>query len=129
MFLEETAHAGILARWFANSFFQGVLYVVLCAVCWHRWSATPGKMVMRLRIADAVTEAPITTRQAILRILGYFLSAAFFCVGFLSMSFNKQRQCWHDKLAGTVVLVKPIPWRQWFSWKKPATPDSPAGNP
>ena len=130
VFLEEAYRAGILARWVANSVVQAFFYSIMCAVCWHYWSATPGKILLRLRIADAETDAPITNRQIALRLAGYVLSTMCFFFGFLNVAWNKERQGWHDKLAGTVVLVKPVPWRKlFFFWKKDkAKPISPIGN-
>ncbi len=38
------------------------------------------------------------------RYLGYFASTIPLCLGFLWIAFDKRKQGWHDKLAGTVVI-------------------------
>lgn len=82
----------------------------ILAVCaatvwfWKRYGATPGKMVMRMKIVDAKTFGAPTTGQDIARFLGYFLSAFPGMVGFLWIAFDKRKQGFHDKIAGTVVI-------------------------
>lgn len=71
---------------------------------WRYKEATPGKMILSLRIVDAETgEAPSVT-QAVGRYFAYFISAIVFCLGFIWIAFDPRKQGWHDKLAGTVVV-------------------------
>ena len=77
------------------------------AICWKFWSATPGKMLLRMKIVDADTEQPMTDEQIILRNLGYIPSLGFFLLGIIWISFNKKRQGLHDKIANTVVIIVP----------------------
>lgn len=125
VFWREMVSSGIVGRWLWNLTIQTAFLMIFTIVCWHFWSATPGKMIMHLRIADADTEAPITDRQIGLRIAGYFVSTFGLLIGFMRIGYDKRRQGWHDKMANTVVLVKPIRW----PWKKKAKPDAPADNP
>lgn len=133
----ELVSSGVVGRHMLTLFIQTLVLFIYTGVCWHYWAATPGKMIMRLRVADAVTEAPITDRQILLRIAGYFVSAFPFLFGFMAISFSRTRQGWHDRMAGTVVLAKPIPWSQiWEELKTgyasltgTAKPGSPTGNP
>lgn len=81
-----------------------VLPAVAIVVFWVYKSATPGKMAMHLRIADAVTGNPPTVKQSIGRYLGYYVSMLPFFLGFVMIVFDKRKQGLHDKLAGTVVL-------------------------
>ena len=80
----------------------------LPAVCvvsfWIYRSATPGKMVISARIVDARTGDRPSTRQCIIRYAGYYLSIVGLGVGFLWIAFDKRKQGWHDKIAGTVVI-------------------------
>lgn len=74
---------------------------------WFRYSATPGKLFLRLEIQDAVTGARLTRKQAIQRFVGYIVSFIPLTFGFIWILLNKQRQGFHDKIAGTIVVVKP----------------------
>jgi uncharacterized RDD family membrane protein YckC len=71
---------------------------------WHYRQATPGKIFIGARIVDATTGGPTTMRQNVVRYLAYFLSIFFLFLGFLWVAFDRRKQGWHDKLAGTVVV-------------------------
>ncbi|KPK38017.1 MAG: hypothetical protein AMJ69_09570 [Gammaproteobacteria bacterium SG8_47] len=84
--------------------FTKVVPVALLVLLWSKWGATPGKILMDCQIVDARSLGPISWRQALLRVLGYALSAAVLYLGFVWMAFDKRKQGWHDKIAKTVVL-------------------------
>jgi uncharacterized RDD family membrane protein YckC len=67
-------------------------------------SATPGKMAIGAKIVDATTGAAPTTPQLLLRYLGYFVSVFPACLGLVWVGFDRRKQGWHDKIAGTVVV-------------------------
>ncbi len=67
---------------------------------WIYYSATPGKMIMHMKIVDAVTLEKPSKWQFIRRFFGYM--TVLFGVWFIV--FSKQRQALHDKIAGTVVI-------------------------
>ena len=67
--------------------------------------AGPGKQAMRIRVVDARTDAPIGYGRAFVRWLGRILSALVFLLGYFWMLWDADRQCWHDKLAGDVVVL------------------------
>jgi uncharacterized RDD family membrane protein YckC len=65
---------------------------------------TPGKRVLGIWVLDARTAAPIGARRALGRYLCSLLSALVFYLGYLWMLWDRDRQTWHDKLAGAVVV-------------------------
>lgn len=71
---------------------------------WVARAATPGKMVIRARIVDADTGGRPSTRQAVLRYLGYYVSLLPCLLGFFWIAFDRRKQGWHDKLAHTLVV-------------------------
>jgi uncharacterized RDD family membrane protein YckC len=71
---------------------------------WIARQATPGKMVLRAKIVDAETGEPPSRMQAIGRYLGYYVSLFGLGLGFFWVGWDKRKQGWHDKLAGTVVI-------------------------
>jgi uncharacterized RDD family membrane protein YckC len=85
-----------------------ILNLVLPAVAviafWIFKGATPGKMAISARIVDAATGEPMSRRQAVLRYVGYFVSALSMGIGYLWVAFDRRKQGWHDKIAGTVVV-------------------------
>jgi len=82
---------------------QGVLPAVAAILFWRFRGATPGKMLLSAKIVDAETLGPPTTGQLIGRYFAYILSSVFM-LGFIWIAFDKRKQGWHDKLAGTVVI-------------------------
>lgn len=65
---------------------------------------TPGKRIMKMRVAK-LDGTPITLMDAIVRnVVGYFVSNLLFSLGFIWAFFDDRRQTWHDKLAKTVVV-------------------------
>ncbi|QKX02267.1 RDD family protein [Wolbachia endosymbiont of Dirofilaria (Dirofilaria) immitis] len=72
---------------------------------WIRFAATPGKLLLGLKVVDAQTFEKVTLRQATKRFFSVILSAMPLFLGFLWSSFNKRCQTWHDKIADTVVIT------------------------
>lgn len=80
---------------------------------WVLLGQTPGKLLIGLRIAR-IDGRPLTVRRALLRYVGYWLSAIPLGLGFFWVLVDERRQGWHDKLAGTYVTygTRPILSRQ-----------------
>jgi len=66
---------------------------------------TPGKMLLGLQVLSAAG-TPISFDIAFLRAVGYLVSGALFNLGFIWAAFDKRKQGWHDKIAGTVVIIR-----------------------
>jgi uncharacterized RDD family membrane protein YckC len=81
-----------------------VLPIVISLWMWIRFAATPGKMALNLKIVNAHTGENMTTGQAIIRYLGYIVSALPLGLGFLWIAFDQRKRRWHDMMAGTVVI-------------------------
>lgn len=65
--------------------------------------ATPGKRLMAIKIIRS-DGSKLSYPSAFLRYIGYFVSAFVFGLGYLWMIWDKKKQAWHDKIAGTVVV-------------------------
>jgi uncharacterized RDD family membrane protein YckC len=81
-----------------------VLPAVAVIVFWIYRSATPGKIILGIRIVDAQTGGKPSTGQLVGRYFAYYVSTLPLMLGFLWIAFDKRKQGWHDKLAGTVVI-------------------------
>ena len=66
---------------------------------------TPGKMLLNLQVVSAAG-TPISFGIAFLRSVGYLVSTLVFCLGYIWVAFDKKKQGWHDKIAGTVVIIR-----------------------
>jgi uncharacterized RDD family membrane protein YckC len=96
---------GMAVQGAAGSFLTQMLLPAALIVGFWVWkAATPGKMVISAKIVDAKTLGKPSTGQLIVRYIGYFISAFVFGLGFLWVAFDKRKQGWHDKIAGTLVI-------------------------
>ena len=100
--------------WESSSFVQGpvdfllswVAPAVAVVLFWISRQATPGKMAVGARIVDAKTGGKASTRQLLIRYLGYYVAMIPLFLGFIWAAFDPRKQGWHDKMAGTVVVRK-----------------------
>lgn len=83
---------------------QTLIPIVYTLGFWLWLSATPGKLALGLKIVIKDTGAKIGLKQAIIRYVGYILSAIPFFIGFFWIAGSAEKQGWHDKLAGTLVV-------------------------
>ena len=103
--------------WEYDGFFAGpmdfliswVLPACITILFWVYRQATPGKMVISAKIVDAETGKKPTTGQCVGRYFAYIPSMLVFGLGFFWIAFDRRKQGWHDKLAGTVVVKKRTP--------------------
>lgn len=98
-----------LARYSENSagasIVQNILPMLAVWLFWYYKSATPGKMVFRIKIVDAETLGRLSIGQTIGRYFAYIVSILPLLLGLIWVAFDKRKQGWHDKLAGTLVII------------------------
>jgi len=83
-----------------------VLPAIAVITFWIYRAATPGKMAISSKIVDAQTGGQPSTGQFVGRYFAYIISALPLGLGIIWVAFDKKKQGWHDKLAGTVVVRK-----------------------
>ena len=76
------------------------------AVMWKLKGATVGGIICGLHVVR-LDGRPIDWPTAIVRALGCFLSLVVVGLGFLWIAIDSDRQSWHDKIAGTIVVRAP----------------------
>lgn len=85
----------------------GIGIVIGAIYNWYFWTQrdgqTPGKSLMGIRVIKTTGE-PMTAGDAIVRYIGYYISGAFFALGYIWALFDSDNQGWHDKLASTYVV-------------------------
>jgi uncharacterized RDD family membrane protein YckC len=84
-----------------------VIVALLVLTFWAETGATPGKRAMGVMIVDAGTGGRPAFLRLVLRYVGYLLSALPLLLGFFWALWDPRRQGWHDKLAGTLVVLRP----------------------
>ena len=68
-----------------------------------------GGIICRMRVAR-VDGNPLAFTDGLVRGLASILSAAAAGLGWLWILWDAERQAWHDKIAGTVVVRVPANW-------------------
>jgi uncharacterized RDD family membrane protein YckC len=81
-----------------------IVAVIFYVSSWTKSGQTIGKQLTGLKVVGN-TGTPISTGKALLRFLGYIISAAALSLGFVWIVFDKKGQGWHDKLGGTYVVT------------------------
>ena len=77
--------------------------IMAIIIFWIYKAATPGKMAVSTKVVDAKTGANITASQSLIRYIGYYISIIPLGLGILWVGWDKRKQGWHDKIAGTVL--------------------------
>ena len=74
---------------------------------WYFWTRrggqTPGKFALNIKVIKT-DGSPINDIDALIRAIGYHVSALLCGLGFIWAIFDKRNQTWHDKLARTYVV-------------------------
>ena len=83
-----------------------IALAVYGAVMWKLRGSTVGGIVFHLRVVR-IDGREIDWPTAIVRALGCFLSLAVAGLGFIWIAFDQEKQSWHDKIAGTLVVRVP----------------------
>jgi uncharacterized RDD family membrane protein YckC len=90
--------------------FAGPLFLVVWAAyhvgMWAWKGTTVGGIVLNIKIVRA-DGRPIDFAVALIRCLASFFSAFALFLGFFWAGWDRERQAWHDKIAGTVVVRVP----------------------
>jgi uncharacterized RDD family membrane protein YckC len=81
-------------------FFFSIFYYI---GFWTTDGQTMGKTIVGLKVIRT-DGTQLSVGRALLRYIGYIVSASLLSIGFLWAAFDLKRQGWHDKLAGTLVV-------------------------
>lgn len=74
---------------------------------WVKTGATPGLRIFGLTVVRDRDGGPVELGAALLRLLGlYVIDGLVFYLGFVWIFVDKRKRCWHDLLAGTVVVKR-----------------------
>jgi uncharacterized RDD family membrane protein YckC len=95
--------AVIIAILDAGGEFWLIVLAAYGALMWKLKGTTIGGLVCGLKVVRR-DGAELNWDTAIVRALGCFLSMVVVGLGFLWIVFDEDRQAWHDKIAGTLVV-------------------------
>ncbi|HIO91440.1 MAG TPA: RDD family protein [Leucothrix mucor] len=101
-FVQDINSAFILGP--ADAIINWILPIIIVLIFWVLKQATPGKILLKMKIIDVKTGRRPTMMQWIIRYVGYIPSTIVFLLGFIWVAWDKKKQAWHDKMAGTAVV-------------------------
>jgi uncharacterized RDD family membrane protein YckC len=81
-------------------------FAVYHVVFWALRGTTIGGIVCGLKVVR-LDDRPVDWLVAVVRCLGAFLSFVVLGLGFIWVAFDKEKQSWHDRIAGTVIVRTP----------------------
>ena len=79
-----------------------LIVAVYLVAFWATIGQTPGKWLLGIKIVSVEGAGRLTVGRAVVRLIGYIVSALPCYLGFLWI-LGPQRRGWHDRLAGTAV--------------------------
>jgi len=90
-------------HFFPSIFFFMALYG---ALMWKLRGTTIGGIICKLQLVRT-DDRPLDWATCVVRALGCVLSAFVVGLGFIWIAIDPNRESWHDKIAGTAVVVNP----------------------
>ena len=109
-FFRFTGLSAALERVVSNTTVDSVLLALFVSsyfiLSWTLVGFTPGKAILGLKV-EQTGGARISFWRALLRFVGYWISALPLFLGFLWVIWDSDREGWHDKIASTRVLYTP----------------------
>lgn len=100
--------------------------LVYTAGTWLLFGRSPGMALLGIRIVREEDGGRPGLGRVAVRYGGYLLSAGLLLIGFIWAIFDRRKQAWHDKLAGTLVVRDAPPE---VTSANPATVAGAAGTP
>jgi len=96
--------------------FEGAASILLIVVIlpltllifWKTKGASPGKLILRIRIVSEHDRKPPNITHCFIRLCGYFIAIATLGISIFTLLFNSKHQALHDKLANTLVVKTPL---------------------
>ncbi|WP_218309793.1 RDD family protein [Alteromonas antoniana] len=85
---------------------QILVPLVLTIWFWRRYSATPGKMLLRLEVLSDDKHLPLTIKSSLIRYFGYTASMLTLGVGLIWALFDAKNRMLHDIISKSVVIKK-----------------------
>jgi uncharacterized RDD family membrane protein YckC len=99
-------HVGFLQAHDAGGPIKLFVLLTYLGIMWGWKQTTIGGIVFKLKLRRT-DNSPVTPGVAVVRALGLLLAIVPLGLGFLWIAWDKDRQGWHDKIAGTTVRRAP----------------------
>jgi uncharacterized RDD family membrane protein YckC len=95
---------GVVTFNYASNAFGALVGLIYFVGFWGWRGQTPGMIPFNMRIVMADDGSKPDWVRMLLRYVGLLISIAIFFLGVIWAGFDRRKQGWHDKIAGTVVV-------------------------
>jgi len=89
---------------FPGSWLPVLVLGVYWVLTWSLMGASLGQKALGMRVVNAANGQRIDIGKAVLRYVGFVISAIPLALGLIWAGFDARKQGWHDKIAGTLVV-------------------------
>jgi uncharacterized RDD family membrane protein YckC len=100
----RTELGGAVVLFVLGAILISVLALLYFPFFWARGGQTPGMRAAGIRVVNDRDGSRIGWGQALLRLVGWWVSAAVLYLGFAWVLVDARRRGWHDLIAGTCVI-------------------------
>jgi uncharacterized RDD family membrane protein YckC len=91
---------------FLATFFWTMLVYAAFSLWFLSQGKTPGKWLLGMRVVKKTDgSVPGLAKMLVREILGKFVSGFFLGIGYFAAIWDRDSQAWHDKIAGTLVVI------------------------
>lgn len=98
------AVSGVLGSMLLAVLLVFAIQMLYHAVLWAWRGGTIGQLMLGIQVRREVGGGRIGFGRACLRYVGFLISGWILCLGFIWVAFDRRKQGWHDKIAGTLVV-------------------------
>ena len=104
----EYVLAGLVRRWLAANIdcLIALITAGISVIISLFAGNTPGHAILGMRIVKEDGSRSGFGTMLVRELVSFFLSIPFFGLGYLWAIWDSKRQTWHDKVAGTVVILR-----------------------
>jgi uncharacterized RDD family membrane protein YckC len=100
----DSVSPGAMGGFIVITLVATVLALAYFPFFWARGGATPGMRPFHLRVVRDRDGGPIGWGTASLRLIGLWVAATVFYIGFIWIFIDKRHRGWQDLIAGTVMI-------------------------
>lgn len=105
----KLGQSNFLLKYLLMQFTGFIMLGFLFVGSWIKIGTTPGKWIAECKILDEKTMLEPSKLQYVVRYLAFIPSNA---IGFFALEWDKKHRAWHDRIAGTVVVIKRHNWNK-----------------
>ena len=98
------ASTALFGLWLQLAAVYLLAHLLYHVVFWSWRGGTLGQLALGIQVRRESDGRRIGIGTAVLRYIGYVISAWILYIGLIWAAFDRRKQGWHDKIAGTVVI-------------------------